>query len=289
MDTVTILRDLWRLRRAVVIVAMLALVAGTAVLYKISFPPNLESRRYDVGHATARILVDTPSSQVVEVAPKGSDTLGVRANLLASLMVDGVVKSAIAHRAGLPPSELVGISEAASEPVPVTKAPSRRDFVLTTRVLTNTGGDQLPIIEIEAQAPDRSGAARLGAAAIAGLRDYLDSKAARQQVPDADRLQVTGLGAPQADTEVRGPAPAIAVLVVLVVFGFGCLWMLIVLALVRNWRSASARDEEPASDEAPLHQVDDPDDWLAAEPRPTLLLPRSADTRQLEHDAPRAS
>ena len=289
MDTVTILRDLWRLRRAVVIVAMLALVAGTAVLYKISFPPNLESRRYDVGHATARILVDTPSSQVVEVAPKGSDTLGVRANLLASLMVDGVVKSAIAHRAGLPPSELVGISEAASEPVPVTKAPSRRDFVLTTRVLTNTGGDQLPIIEIEAQAPDRSGAARLGAAAIAGLRDYLDSKAARQQVPDADRLQVTGLGAPQADTEVRGPAPAIAVLVVLVVFGFGCLWMLIVLALVRNWRSASARDEEPAADEAPLHQVDDPDDWLAAEPRPTLLLPRSADTRQLEHDAPRAS
>ncbi len=289
MDTVTILRDLWRLRRAVVIVAMLALVAGTAVLYKISFPPNLESRRYDVGHATARILVDTPSSQVVEVAPKGSDTLGVRANLLASLMVDGVVKSAIAHRAGLPPSDLVGISEAASEPVPVTKAPSRRDFVLTTRVLTNTGGDQLPIIEIEAQAPDRPGAARLGAAAIAGLRDYLDSKAARQQVPDADRLQVTGLGAPQADTEVRGPAPAIAVLVVLVVFGFGCLWMLIVLALVRNWRSASARDEEPAADEEPLHEVDDPDDWLAAEPRPTLLLPRSADARQLEHDAPRAS
>ena len=75
----------------------------------------------------------------------------------------------------------------------------------------------------------------------------------------------------------------------LVVFGFGCLWMLIVLALVRNWRSASARDEEPAADEEPLHEVDDPDDWLAAEPRPTLLLPRSADARQLEHDAPRAS
>ena len=100
MDTVTILRDLWRLRRAVVIVALLALITGTAVLYKISFPPELEGRRYEVGVATARILVDTPSSQVVEVAPKGSDSLGVRANLLASLMVDGVVKSAIAQSRG---------------------------------------------------------------------------------------------------------------------------------------------------------------------------------------------
>jgi hypothetical protein len=282
MDSVTILRDLWHLRRAVVIVALLALITGTAVLYKVSFPPNLESRRYDVGLATARILVDTPSSQVVEVAPKGSDTLGVRANLLASLMADGVVKAAIARRAGLPPKELLGISEAATEPAPVSKPPGRRDFALTTRVLMNTGGDQLPIIEIEAQAPDRASASRLGAAAVEGLRDYLDSTAARQQVPDADRLQVTGLGAPQADVVSRGPGPVLAVAVMILVLGFGCGMLLLALAVARKWRAASASElrleGEKSTDRASV--TDTPsDDWLAAEPPPTLLMPRSAADR----------
>lgn len=277
MDTVTILRDLWRLRSAVVMVALLALTAGTAVIYRISVPPDLESRRYEVGVATARILVDTPSSQVVEVAPKGSDSLGVRANLLASLMVDGVVKAAIARRAGLPPRKLIGITEAATEPSPVSKPPTRRDFVLTTRVVTNAGGDQLPIIEVYAQAPDGAGAAALSAAAVAGLRDYLDSQAARQRIADADRLRVTGLGAPRATTEVRGPSAALAIVLAIVIFGLGCAMILAILALVRSWRAATAREQDEEVDQAEagassaegaLHAVEDPsDDWLVAQPR----------------------
>src|SRR6476469_9423965 len=153
MDSVTILRNLWRLRQAVVVVALFALLVGVATVYKVSVPGKLESRRYEVGVAVARILVDTPSSQVVEVAPKGSDSLGVRANLLASLMVDGVVKQAIAQRTGVPANKIVGITQAAAEPAPVARKPSPRDYVLTTNVVTNTGGDQLPIIEIDAQAP----------------------------------------------------------------------------------------------------------------------------------------
>ena len=287
MDTVTILRDLWRLRRAVVTVALLALLIGTAVVYKISFPPKLESRRYDVGVATARILVDTPSSQVVEVAPKGSDSLGVRANLLASLMVDGVVKSAIARRAGLSPRELVGINEGAAEPTPGAKPPGRRAFVLKTRVVTNTDGAQLPIIEVEAQAPDRAGAGRLGAAAVAGLRDYLNSTAAQQGIADADRLRLTGLGAPIAATEVRGPAGVIAIIVVLVVFLLGCAWLLGTRALIRSWRAAAARErleaEAPGAD-APLLPVEADDDWVEADQHPTLVTAGHGD-EPLEHDA----
>src|SRR4051795_13317546 len=116
VDSVTILRELWRVRLLVAGVALFAVLAGFVVLFKV---PSFQSRRSEVGVATARILVDTPNSQVVEVAPKGSDTLGVRANLLASLMVDGVVKEAIARRAGLPPKRLIGITEADSEPASV--------------------------------------------------------------------------------------------------------------------------------------------------------------------------
>jgi hypothetical protein len=278
MDTVTILRDLWRLRLVVVAVSLLAVLVGTAMVYKISFPPKFESRKYEVGLATARILVDTPSSQVVEVAPKGSESLGVRASLLASLMVDGVVEEAIAKRAGLAPNKLVGVTETATEPAPVSKAPSPRASVLTTRVVTNTGGDQLPIIEIEAQAPTQEGATRLAAAATSGLRDYLNSKAALQRVPNADRLQVTGLGAPVASRVGRGPSNTIAFVVVIFTFLLGCAGMLAALALVRAWRAASVRERrggdallfddvapEPSAG-APPRPADDFDDWLSSSP-----------------------
>jgi hypothetical protein len=296
MDTVTILRDLWRLRVVVIAVGLLAVLAGTAMVYKISFPPKFESRKYEVGLATARILVDTPSSQVVEVAPKGSESLGVRASLLASLMVDGVVEEAIAKRAGLAPNKLVGVTETATEPAPVSKPPSPSASVLTTRVVTNTGGDQLPIIEIEAQAPTQAGASRLAAAATSGLRDYLNSKAALQRIPNADRLQVTGLGAPVASKVGRGPSNTIAVVVVLFTFILGCAGMLVVLALVRAWRAATMRERrggdvmlfddvapEPA-DGGPVRPADDLDDWLASSPTALVGSPPA----ELWDDEPQA-
>ena len=298
MDTVTILRDLWVLRRAVAMVAMLAVVAGTAVMYKISVPAHLEGRRYDVGVATARILVDTPSSQVVEVSPKGSDSLGVRANLLASLMVDGDVKSAIARRAGLAPSKLVGITDAATEPTPTSRPPGPRAYVLETRVATNSDGAQLPIIEVEARAPDREGAGRLGAAAVAGLSDYLDSKAAQQRIPNADRLQLTGLGAPQVTVEGRGPTAVLALVVAIVVFLLGCAGLLSMLALSRSWRAASVRErleDEALADEGGLYPVEDQpddedneDDWLEPERVPTVVGPASGDVRPRQRAKRRA-
>jgi hypothetical protein len=246
MDTVTILRDLWRHRFAVIGVYLIALLAGTAVLYKISFPPKLESRKYEVGVAQTRILVDTPVSQLADVAPKGSDSLGVRANLLASLMVDGVIKTAIAKRAGLRPDDLVGIAMSDTDPGGAKAPPHNpRASTLTTHVPTDTDGAQLPIIEIEAQGPDVASAAALANASIAGLRDYLDSKAAVQRIPDAQRLQVSGLGAPQAQMSARGPKDVFAVAAVIFVFGAGCAGILLVLALVRGWRAASAREGVP--------------------------------------------
>jgi hypothetical protein len=244
-----ILRDLWRRRILVGCAALLAVLAGTAVAYRISFPPKLESRKYEVGVATTRILVDTPSSQVVEVAPKGSDTLGVRANLLASLMVDGVVKTAIARRAGLRPDQLEGAGQNGAPP----KGGPRAN-VLTARVLTNTVGLELPIIEIGTQSPDPAQAARLANAAVAGLRDYLDSQAAVEKVPNASRLRVSGLGAAQARQAVRGPKRVVALAATILVFLTLNGLILASIALIRGWRAAAEEDEslegaEPRDDE----------------------------------------
>jgi hypothetical protein len=253
MDTITILRDLWRKRLIVVAVAAFALLVGLAVVYKISFP--LESRKYAVGIASARILVDTPNSQVVEVAPEGSDSLGVRANLLASLMVDGDVKEAIARRAGLPAEKLISLTDAVTAPAAAAvKPPTKDDFVINTHVVTNTGGAELPIIEVEAQAPNRESAAKLGNAAVEGLRDYLSSKAGMQRVADQDRLQVTGLGAPQATTAVRGPSLMTGMLASIVVFLLGCAAIVAASALSRGLRAAAAR-EALGEDAQPVHPV----------------------------------
>lgn len=284
MDIVTILRDLRRARLLVVVVALLAVVAGIAVSFKFSFPARLESRKYEVGRATARILVDTPRSQVVEVAPEGSDSLGVRANLLASLMVDGIVKTAIAKHANLPPEKLVVVSDAAIAAEPIETKPKPTDYVLTTRVVTNTGGDELPIIEVEAQAPDRAAASALGRAAVDGLRDYLDTKAATQQIPNADRLQVTGLGAPQAATVVRGRGPLLGVFVMIVVLGLGCGLILLFSAGRRGFREATERDRRDREGgeatapvtPAPAPPAPAPASAEVAAPRPVAVPARPA-------------
>lgn len=249
MDTVTILRRLWRRRYQVLGVYVVALLAGTAVLYKFSPPLKLESRKYQVGIATTSILIDTPSSQVVEIAPKGSDTLGVRANLIASLMVDGVVKATIARDAGLNPNDLTGSSTSVATSAPA-KPKTRNGPMLTTQVLTDNDGAELPIIQVDVQAADVTQAGRLAAAAVSGLRDYLDTKAAAQRIPNAQRLQVTGLGGTQAHDAARGPKSVFAVAAFLFVFGLGCAGILAVSGLIRGWKTAAAEEEARESDAA---------------------------------------
>jgi hypothetical protein len=280
METVTILRGLWRQRIAVAGVFLLAVLVSITFAYRISFPPKLESRSYTVGVATSRILVDTPSSQVVEVAPKGSDSLGTRAGLIASLMVDGTVKSSIARRAGLQPQQFDAVSTSAAETTPADSTPKPRSNVLKTTVVTSTTGDALPIIEIEAQAVDAESAARLAQAAVSGLQDYLNSKAALQRIPEAKRLQVTGLGSPQARDVVRGPRKIFAFALAIFVFLLGCAVIIGLSRLAGAWRAAEREEEglslapaptiRPLRDgtlrDAPLRDEEADDELAAAAP-----------------------
>jgi hypothetical protein len=245
MNTVTILRNLWHRRRFVVVVALVALLVALVVGFKV---PSFKSRQYQVGVATVHILVDTPSSQVVNIAPRGSDTTAARASLLASLMVEGDIENNIAQEAGLKPSQLSGATGAAISPSaggPDSPPPSSPTaYSLNTQVLTNTTGDTLPIIEVDTQAPTAAGAERLANASISGLKAYLNSKAALEKIPDADRLDVTGMGAPEGTLQAHGPSNAMVLLVFLLLFATGCIGILVVQALVRGWRAASERDRE---------------------------------------------
>ena len=259
MATVRILRGIWRVRRYAPAVFLVALLAGVLATHTMSFPPK--SKSYDVGTATAQVLVDTPQSQVVDAAPTISSTsgqtlgtLGTQANLLADLMVEGTIKADIAHRAGLNPSQLVGVSAAVTVPSAAgsssgsgpsaVSVPSGPDvYALTTQILTDTAGDTtFPIIEIDAQAPDQAKATQLANAAVAGLQAFISSEAANEKIPDADRLSITNLGISQASTETQGPSQMIGVLVFLVVLLLGFASIHWIKAVIRGLRRASERE-----------------------------------------------
>jgi len=245
MKFIIIMRDLWAMRRRVGLVVLVAVVVGFLFAYRVSLPP--QSRKYHIGAATVRVLVDTPDSQVIAVSPAGSETLSMRANLLASLVVDGVVKSNIARLASVAPNRIAAVSASSTSGAPPAK-PSARGYALTTSVLTDTDGTQLPIIQIDTQAPDAAKAATLADAAVQGLRAYLDSQAAIERIPDASRLRVDGLGAAQAREVTKGPSDVLGLGIVLFMTIAGCVGLLTVPALVREWRATSGGD---ASDAGP--------------------------------------
>jgi hypothetical protein len=255
MDTVTILRELWRKRTLVAGVCVFAVLVGAALHFRL---PSLDSRRYDVGVSTVNILVDTPSSQVVNVAPRGSDTTGARASLLASLMVGGEIKSMIAKRVGINPNQLVGNTDAVTNlSTPAggastsgSSAPPQNGYGFTTQVPTDSQGDELPIISLSTQAPTEARAAQLANAAVAALQEFMKTKAVSEGIGDADRLQVNGMGIPQATIQARGPSRTLVLLVVLIVFLAGCAAILGVQALVRGWRDAAAQEQEEQAAES---------------------------------------
>lgn len=252
MEAVTILRELWRRRMAVGLVALVAILMGLLLTFRVGIPP--ESRRYEVGIATTRVLVDTPQSQVIKVDPKGSETLGLRANVLANLMVEGEAKAAIARRAGLKPKRLFATAESALKPQTISPKVRRNPNInlISTRVVTNLDGEQLPIIEIEAQAPDAERATALANASVSGLTDYLDARAATGEEVDANRrLRVTGLGTPQATVSTRGPGAAVALAAAIFVFLGGCAAILFGSALARGWRQAEASEHLEVDDLSP--------------------------------------
>jgi hypothetical protein len=245
MNAIKILRQLWHRWRLLAVVAAIAVLAGMAVMYKL---PSLKSRSYDVSVATGQILLDTPNSQVVALSPKGSDTLGYRANLIASLMVGSTVESAIAQQAGLHPSQLSGTTDAAalagtyggSPPVSSEVPSGPNAYILTTNTLTDLANDPLPIIEFSAQALNPAAAMRLANATIAGLRDYLATKAAAERIPDAGRVQINSVGVPQITTRSHGPTAMIALLAAILVLALGCAAIVGFPVLARSWRAAEA-------------------------------------------------
>jgi hypothetical protein len=270
MNSVTILRSLWRRRMLVAVAGFVALAAGWLYAFApgLSFPPK--PRGYTVGVATANLLVDTPRSQVIEVAPKGSDTLASRANVLANLMVDGGIKDAIAKRAGVPSRKIVASAPSPDGSVPPPKL-NADSMAYSTSVVLTSDMAELPIIKVQTQGPSVEKALRLANAAVDGLSDYLNTKATDDSVDAARRLQVRPLGTAQGMVSERGPSTMLTPVVVFFVFLGGCAAILVISALNSRWREAIEAEKRLSE---PIEGDDDdlePEEWPEPVEEPVKL------------------
>jgi hypothetical protein len=252
MELAAILRELWRWRILVAGGAALAALAAVTVMYSVTLsPPGLKSRSYDVGAASARALIDTPSSKVVDLGSGQTNTpanvdigaLGTRAKLLVNLMAGDALRAAIAKRLGIRSDELIAFAPSVGGPRDArTTAPAPSAENTGLHMLSLEADGELPIISIDARAPSPAEAEALANAAVPALREHLERVARDQHVPTAQQLVVQQLDPALGQPLNGGPNRLTAVVVFLFVLGLACVVILVVSSVSRGWRQVVAAE-----------------------------------------------
>jgi hypothetical protein len=236
VELVVVLRALWRHR----ILVVLGIVAATAVGLMVASEKRSRSEI-----ASARVVLDTPRSQLVNAEAKGSETLGWRASLLADLMSTQAVRTRIARDMQVPADSIVVVSPdlaVPAKPTPLSElgldaaAVTPEPYVLTVSAAAGLSTDvQLPIISIQARAPDRAGATRLANVASAILRT---APSPPENTPGVQKFVVERVGPVRARESLSPPRPLLALGAALVALGFWCCGVGLVSGLVGAWRAS---------------------------------------------------
>jgi hypothetical protein len=232
MELVGILRVLWDRRIIVALGVVVAVAAGLLA------GRGAGSAAGSSGVGSVRMVLDTADSQLVEAAPKGADTLSMRAGLLANALATDMGTSVVARDAGVADAQLVVLGPAATR-TPAVETPLVRQVAQVTAnpnvpyVVKVNADDVTPIISVEAYAPDASEVARLTRAAVAGLRSLLvaeDGTRSRGFVLEA----VAPLRTEEVPSGAHGPLPMLGA--ALATFVFWCVCIVLAVGAARGIR-----------------------------------------------------
>jgi hypothetical protein len=227
MEVVALLRVLWRHRIAVAVGAVVAIAVGLLVM---------RSDRTQLGVASMRVILDTPNSQTVDVAPVGVTTLEWRTGLYADLMADQTSRERIARSMGIDVDQLVVRSPALSAPLVVIPLPQAAldaaGTVAEPYELAIQALPPLPIIAIDARAPSREAAGRLASAAAEALKAATEV----ELTAETQQFVMTEVGPPKTRAVVNGPGRPTAAIIVVVVFCAWCTGITLIAALTRGRR-----------------------------------------------------
>jgi hypothetical protein len=236
VELIGALRMLRRRRVLVALGVLAAVAAGLAV-----------ERRLDSGAAAAqepmvaetRLFVDTPTPLAVDVEAD-TETIGAHAALLADLMAAEPQVRAIARGAGVAVGDLAVLRPVLTAPAErgqlaerTAEAPPSRPYTLKV-----TASVALPIVSLEAGAPDADVAARLAQAGT----EALESLAAAKGPTPGRRLVVEPLEpVTVAEPEAGGaPASLLGLAAAFVTFVVWCVAVVLAGGVVRGLRRPAA-------------------------------------------------
>jgi hypothetical protein len=238
------MRELWGQKIGLSIALAIALIAATRVLFSIGlFPPSLESSSMGLASASTQAIVDTPRSSVIDLRADTYSFTGLtnRALLLGNVMASLPVREYIARRAGVPASLIrVQAPLTPEQPRVVTDGahqPKTSDLLRSPEEyrINVQANPTVPVLDIYAEAPNGSSAAKLANASVEGLRDYLGALASQHGTPLARQVQVVQLGRASGGTIDSGAGIRLAILVFVFVFALAAAAVLFVGRVRRGW------------------------------------------------------
>jgi hypothetical protein len=259
MTVVSALRELWRRRALVAAAFVVAALSGLLVTSSVTLPTSIKSRQHTVAVASASALLDTPSSQVVDLGGKSSaegSTLPGRAALLASLLATAPLKDDIAREAGIDTRTLLTSTPGLGADAPgatAAKAPLATGATVSAKdprasTLSLQTDSSLPIIVVNAESRDPEVATKLANGTVDVLQKHLAELAGNQRVPAKRQITVKALGPARVSVVTRGTGPIMGFAVTLVVFLLLCGAILGATTVTREWRLAVAMEKSGAGD-----------------------------------------
>lgn len=257
MDLAYILKELWRQRVWVAVVAALAVVIALGSAYRLSFlPPSLNEKVLDVGAARAQILVDSPQSSLPNL-DSDITRLTIRAGVFAAYALTTPARLEVAERTGMSLGAIAFDTGSGNDAnvanTGAINSESRANKLVDEssayRVRINSSGN-LPVISVQTQAPTGREAVRLADATVGGLIAAIKKLERGQQIPIQSRATLTPLGQSSGGDVSTQTNVRTAVLTFFVAFALLLVLILVISNVRASWGASQSRDE-------PLEPLDD--------------------------------
>lgn len=246
------LQELSQNRLGVAISALLALCAALWSVGKVELlPPSVESRDLEMAAASTRVLVDVPTSTVLDTSVDTTNFNAItnRALLIGNVMASQPVRRYIGRRARVSPAILQVASPVTPDfPRPLASSGSRssKDILKSPDQyrLSIQANPTAPILDVYAQAPTAEAAELLANGAVDGMKDYLAALARTQAVPSDRQVRLEQLGRATGGVLNRGVSVKVALLSFVLVFAVSCVAAVFIARVRRGWVLESTWDAD---------------------------------------------
>jgi hypothetical protein len=242
--------QLWRHRFWIAPGLIIAAIAVLVAVYDVNLnPPSLERDSAEYAAASTQVLVDFPEKSAIIDIDRSLSPLVERANVYARLGPSPAILERVGRRAGVEPWQIdaKGPYNPGGERLKREPTAEKRSAQLSAerdqfRLRFDSEQDQeVPIVNVYAQAPTVEKANRLADSAALALRDYVQSLQGEEELRAYERVELRQLGKAVGGVVNPGVDRQIALLTFLGTFAGWAMLILLTSSVARFFRARSMR------------------------------------------------